>query len=599
MNRLAVFAAICLAHGALGVMAHNGAHASIHDTVARVANRLMKSLDRPALQELKAPALEKLLSDNERHVLGADHITFKVNQRVRVSILTDPALPTQPFWLAEGGFKRQEAMVQVNKTERIRWDKEFEEGTIGLGVNSFTGGGLHYMALVAPLEPSKELEISQWYPGQLRPTPLSSGIRPYLDREETWDNVPASLDGWTLIRLEDKARDDAKLVNLFRWTRHPAKPTPDQIVLTWSGDPKTTQTIQWRTSSKTAKGAVVYQKKALLNRPNPRGLIQIEAATTELVDKHLANDAVVHRHTARLTGLEPGTTYSYSVGDGSEEGWSELTDFTTAPPGESAFSFVYMGDAQNGLYRWGSLVHHAFRSRPDAAFYLMAGDLVNRGNQRDDWDDFFFNASDIFDRRPLVPVIGNHECQGGHPTMYLRQFTLPGNGPADLEPGRAYSYEYGNALFVVLDSNLPPADQTEWLESTLKNSKATWKFATYHHPAYSSSAGRDNTTLRNAWIPLFDKYHVDLALQGHDHAYLRTFPLKDSKKVASPKEGTIYLISVSGTKMYAQGKHEYTEYGMSNVATYQVLDIQIDGNRLVYRAYDIDGALRDHFIIEK
>jgi hypothetical protein len=69
--------------------------------------------------------------------------------------------------------------------------------------------------------------------------------------------------------------------------------------------------------------------------------------------------------------------------------------------------------------------------------------------------------------------------------------------------------------------------------------------------------------------------------------------------VASPKEGTIYLISVSGTKMYAQGKHEYTEYGMSNVATYQVLDIQIDGNRLVYRAYDVDGALRDHFIIEK
>jgi len=69
--------------------------------------------------------------------------------------------------------------------------------------------------------------------------------------------------------------------------------------------------------------------------------------------------------------------------------------------------------------------------------------------------------------------------------------------------------------------------------------------------------------------------------------------------VASPKEGTVYIISVSGTKMYKQDAHDYTEFGMSNVATYQVLDIQISGNRLVYRAYDIDGRLRDELVIEK
>ena len=69
--------------------------------------------------------------------------------------------------------------------------------------------------------------------------------------------------------------------------------------------------------------------------------------------------------------------------------------------------------------------------------------------------------------------------------------------------------------------------------------------------------------------------------------------------MASPKEGTVYIISVSGTKMYKQDAHDYTEFGMSNVATYQVLDIQISGNRLVYRAYDIDGRLRDELVIEK
>ena len=103
----------------------------------------------------------------------------------------------------------------------------------------------------------------------------------------------------------------------------------------------------------------------------------------------------------------------------------------------------------------------------------------------------------------------------------------------------------------------------------------------------------------NDWTPLFDKYHVDLALQGHDHAYLRTYPMKDKKRVGSAAEGTIYLVSVSGTKFYEQGKHDYTEFGMTNVATYQLLDITIEEDRLVYKAYDIDGKVRDEFVIEK
>ena len=100
-------------------------------------------------------------------------------------------------------------------------------------------------------------------------------------------------------------------------------------------------------------------------------------------------------------------------------------------------------------------------------------------------------------------------------------------------------------------------------------------------------------------MPLFDKYHVDLALQGHDHAYLRTYPMKGNQRVKDTKTGTVYIISVSGTKHYSQAAHDYTEFGMTNVSTYQVLDIQISGNRLVYRAYDTEGKLRDEFVIEK
>jgi 3',5'-cyclic AMP phosphodiesterase CpdA len=258
-----------------------------------------------------------------------------------------------------------------------------------------------------------------------------------------------------------------------------------------------------------------------------------------------------------------------------------------------------MGDAQNGLDRWGSLVQTAFRNRPDAAFYLMAGDLVNRGAQRDDWDSFFHNARTIFDRRTLVPVLGNHEYQGGEPKMYLQQFALMRNGPKEIPPERAYSFRYSDAQFIILDSNLAPSLQTNWLAQELSATKATWKFVAYHHPAYSSAEGRQNESVVEHWTPLFDQYHVDLVLQGHDHAYLRTFPMKGGQRAETPAKGTVYVVATSGTKFYPQAKHDYTQVGMTNVATYQVLDIQISGPRMNYRAFDIDGVLRDQFVIEK
>ena len=67
----------------------------------------------------------------------------------------------------------------------------------------------------------------------------------------------------------------------------------------------------------------------------------------------------------------------------------------------------------------------------------------------------------------------------------------------------------------------------------------------------------------------------------------------------STKEGTVYIVSVSGVKHYEQDKKDYTEFGMTNVSTYQVLDIQVSGDRLVYRAYDTEGKLRDQLVIEK
>ncbi len=134
----------------------------------------------------------------------------------------------------------------------------------------------------------------------------------------------------------------------------------------------------------------------------------------------------------------------------------------------------------------------------------------------------------------------------------------------------------------------------------MKSTKALWKFAVYHHPAYSSEPKRDNADVRERWGSLFDQYHVDMALQGHDHGYLRTKPMRGGKEVSSPAEGTVYIVSVSGTKYYEVGQFDYAEKIIGHLSTYQVIDIQTSPeNKLTYRAFDIEGTVRDEFTIVK
>jgi 3',5'-cyclic AMP phosphodiesterase CpdA len=610
--RLKITFAAFLMAGLIGsASAHDLSHASVHDTVAQIIKRMQRELPLEQLVALNTQKAEAFLTAEEREALGSAHIRFRVNVPVTVTVLRDMSLGSEPFWLRERGFSTNGLKFQFARRDFDAWEKTFPAGEIGLGIHNLTGSGNHYLVLLRAQRGSDTVKVTDLYPGRLRSVRCNSNVEPYVDNPLVLTNVPAALEGQWLIQTSTDSEEDARLVNVFSKTQYPSTNRPEHVVLTWSDNPRTTQTIQWRTSSQIKRGFIRYQEKpaaglhASLIPSSGAGLTltseaPIKRAKTEkLSTPKLLNDPLIHRHTVVLKGLKPATAYVYSVGDGSRDGWTEPAEFITAPSDVVPFSFIYMGDAQNGLDRWGVLLRNAFHARPDAAFYLMAGDLVNRGAERWDWDSFFENAKGVFDRRTLVPVLGNHEYQGGEPVLYLAQLALLRNGPKTIGPERAYAFEYSNAKFIILDSNLGPAKQSAWLEKELANTKAVWKFVSYHHPAYSSGGNRDNAELRDTWTPLFDRYHVDLALQGHDHAYLRTYPMRGQQRVASTKEGTVYIISVSGTKYYEQQPHDYTEVGLTKLSTYQVLDIQIDGNRLVYRAHDVDGKVRDEFVIQK
>ena len=92
--------------------------------------------------------------------------------------------------------------------------------------------------------------------------------------------------------------------------------------------------------------------------------------------------------------------------------------------------------------------------------------------------------------------------------------------------------------------------------------------------------------MRNALLPLYDKYHVDLVLQGHDHTYARTHKLAAGKVVSPSQPGTIYAISVSGPKMYEIDRQfaPLRARTLAHTQAFQV--IELDGDKLTYSAYE-------------
>ena len=371
---------------------------------------------------------------------------------------------------------------------------------------------------------------------------------------------------------------------------------PDRVVLSWSGDPATSASVTWRTSTAIteAQGEIAIADAS----PNfTTHKTQVQAAT----EPWQQNDYQVHFHSVTFANLTPNTLYAYRVGSGNI--WSEWFQFRTASQTGAPFSFIYFGDAQNNLLSlWSRAIRAAVLDAPKANFLLHAGDLINRANQDSDWAEWFEAGSFIHAQIPCVPTPGNHEYFSDEnkkrqvSTLWRPQFTLPQNGPEGLEE-TAYYIDYQGARIISLNSNERREEQAPWLEKVLQNNPNTWTFITFHHPIFSASQNRDNKELREAWKPLFDKYQVDLVLQGHDHAYARGQNLGSGVNVRDKNNGTVYVVSVSGPKQYKLRDDRWMVRGAENTQLYQV--ISVNGNKLTYRAMTVTGELYDAFELVK
>lgn len=407
-----------------------------------------------------------------------------------------------------------------------------------------------------------------------------------------------------LLAVPTLAHDDHAPPKVLDDDLYRATPMPDRIILTWKGDPAHSQAVTWRTDGSIKQGLaeIAEATPGPDFAKNPKQL----TASTEPFESNLG---LAHYHSLDFTELKPATKYAYRVGDGTN--WSEWFQFTTASDQPDAFSFIYFGDAQTQVRsHWSRVIREAHSDAPKARFMIHAGDLVNNGTRDAEWGEWFGAGGWLNAMVPSVPTPGNHEYARDPERPLLRrdltahwrpQFTLPENGIEGLEES-VYYLDYQGVRIISLNSNEKEREQAPWLESVLQDNPNRWTVLTFHHPVYSTAKGRDNPDIRNMWKPIFDKYRVDLVLQGHDHGYGR-FSGELSENVGtgqntqSPEGGTVYVVSVSGPKMYNVERTPAMARAAENTQLYQI--ISIDGDALRYEARTATGELYDAFRLKK
>mgnify|MGYP001248608253 CR=1 FL=1 len=357
---------------------------------------------------------------------------------------------------------------------------------------------------------------------------------------------------------------------------------PDQIMLSWTGDPAGTQTVSWHGDSR-------YD-----------GIVECNGKDFDASVKQVLNDGY-YRYSAEITGLKAGKTYKYRVGDGRT--WSSYHSFTTEKSGN--FEFMYMGDIQYELMdrdykKWGRMADLAYEKNPDTAFILLGGDMVENNAALDEYGTVIKYGQPMFSSVSVMPTPGNHETSIA-PYTYEKIFSLPLNGPDSVKE-EVYSFDYGDCHIVSLNSNLFLPERindmgtekwkammekvNEWLEKDLSESDAKWKVVFMHQPPYPVEEDCDVYGLiRENWVPVFEKEGVDLVFCGHQHVYMRT------KNI----DGITYIMARSGEKYsrYYKSGDTVPDYVKVLKETNSYEMIYVKKKSLEVRAFDASGKQID------
>ncbi len=365
--------------------------------------------------------------------------------------------------------------------------------------------------------------------------------------------------------------------NLFHYTAGPYLNyvTQNSMTLCWETDRDATASIEWGTTTQ-------FGQESQIESPS-----RLQQAT--------------------IGDLESDTAYFYRIHSTSSSGEkidSGILTFKTAVASGAAFRFAVVGDTEARPHINDRLAKQIWGERP--SFVINLGDLTDAGEtaHRYEWThEYFVGVNQLSSRVPVFAVPGNGESDLH---WFKHYHNYPGNE-------NYYTFQFGDAAFFMLDSNRredefkPQGEQYLWLEDQLAACKSKWKFVCHHHATYTGEeddyGDSWNTTSQfgdpfvREIVPLYEKYHVDIAMFGHLHLYERSHPIRDGK--VDPDSGTIHLLAGGGGGNLEDFAPTPAFFSAQTYRGHHFVTFEVVGDQLNMRMHATDGTIRDWFTLTK
>ena len=312
-------------------------------------------------------------------------------------------------------------------------------------------------------------------------------------------------------------------------------------------------------------------------------------------------------HKVWLEGLEAGTVHSYQImGNGVK---SEVYGFRTAPANSDRVRFIVYGDSRTRPKFHQKLVKLMIAKKVD--FVVNGGDFVTSGERYEQWGPQFFKPlSGLIETMPFYAVKGNHEGESGN----YEKLLIPAGETNN------FGFDYGPLHYFCADNAIKGGEPNKILElitNDIKNSKARWKFVSYHRPSLNfghhwSAWGYPEALAR------FAEAGVDFVITGHSHQYERFRPIAPAKEggLTSPAVAGPAFVATPAEKAYAKAGSYVTyitsggggvittgiqscEYHVKTSATHHFCLFEINGDKLTMDTIDIEGRIIDHLEVTK
>ncbi len=313
--------------------------------------------------------------------------------------------------------------------------------------------------------------------------------------------------------------------------------------------------------------------------------------------------AAFYQYRADFTGLQPGRCYSYRV---TVDGQDLASDparfrFRTAPAARSGkFSFLAFGDSGACSPEQQTLIQ-LMAAETDVSMVVHVGDLAYPDGTLGEFEAAYYGMNaPLMSRLPFFPTPGNHEYNTDAASPYLAGAVTPESGVPSADQGRYYSFNWGNAHFVSLDSNLlgtsSSAAMLAWLDADLAAAGSFWRIVFLHHTPYPTGFHLGDPicdAVQRLVNPIVERHGVQLVLAGHEHAYERTYPLAGNQPVESSEPSTTYVVTGGGGgAMESAGTSPQCGF---SVQAFHYVRVDVDGESLTLTAIGLDGGEIDQF----